>query len=77
MPVIRQAEDKSFLGIARAIVDLAERARGKKLKPEEVGFWHLHDYESRAFSANNSEPRSSISRSPRFWEWAACLKNLR
>ena len=37
VPVIRQAEDKSFLGIARAIVDLAERARGKKLKPEEVG----------------------------------------
>ena len=37
VPVIRQAEDKSFLGIARAIVDLAERARSKKLKPEEVG----------------------------------------
>ena len=37
VPVIRQAEDKSFLGIARSIVDLAERARAKKLKPEEVG----------------------------------------
>jgi pyruvate dehydrogenase E2 component (dihydrolipoamide acetyltransferase) len=37
VPVIKEAEDKSFLGIARAIVDLAERARGKKLKPEEVG----------------------------------------
>jgi 2-oxoglutarate dehydrogenase E2 component (dihydrolipoamide succinyltransferase) len=36
VPVIRQSEDKSFLGIARAIVDLAERARAKKLKPEEV-----------------------------------------
>jgi 2-oxoglutarate dehydrogenase E2 component (dihydrolipoamide succinyltransferase) len=36
VPVIRQAEDKSFLGIARAIVDLAERARAKKLKPEDV-----------------------------------------
>jgi pyruvate dehydrogenase E2 component (dihydrolipoamide acetyltransferase) len=36
VPVIRQAEDKSFLGIARAIVDLAERARAKKLKPDEV-----------------------------------------
>ena len=36
VPVIRQAEDKSFLGIARAIVDVAERARAKKLKPEEV-----------------------------------------
>ncbi len=29
VPVIRQAEDKSFLGIARAIVDLAERARAR------------------------------------------------
>jgi pyruvate dehydrogenase E2 component (dihydrolipoamide acetyltransferase) len=36
VPVIKQAEEKSFLGIARSIVDLAERARGKKLKPDEV-----------------------------------------
>jgi pyruvate dehydrogenase E2 component (dihydrolipoamide acetyltransferase) len=38
VPVIRQAEDKSFLGIARSIADLAERARAKKLKPDEVGY---------------------------------------
>jgi 2-oxoglutarate dehydrogenase E2 component (dihydrolipoamide succinyltransferase) len=37
VPVIRQAEEKSFLGIARSIADLAERARAKKLKPDEVG----------------------------------------
>ena len=37
VPVIKQAEERSFLGIARAIVDVAERARGKKLKPDEVG----------------------------------------
>jgi pyruvate dehydrogenase E2 component (dihydrolipoamide acetyltransferase) len=37
VPVIKQAEDKNFLGIARAIADLAERARSKKLKPDEVG----------------------------------------
>jgi 2-oxoglutarate dehydrogenase E2 component (dihydrolipoamide succinyltransferase) len=37
VPVIKQAEEKSFLGIARAIADLAERARNKKLKPDEVG----------------------------------------
>ncbi len=37
VPVIKQAEEKSFLGIARSIVDLAERARSKKLKPDEVG----------------------------------------
>jgi pyruvate dehydrogenase E2 component (dihydrolipoamide acetyltransferase) len=36
VPVIKGAEEKNFLGIARAINDLAERARTKKLKPEEV-----------------------------------------
>jgi len=37
VPVIKQAEERSFVGIARAIADLAERARSKKLKPDEVG----------------------------------------
>jgi 2-oxoglutarate dehydrogenase E2 component (dihydrolipoamide succinyltransferase) len=37
VPVVKQAEEKSFLGLARAIADLAERARTKKLKPDEVG----------------------------------------
>ena len=36
VPVIKQAEEKSFLGVARAIVDLANRARTKKLAPDEV-----------------------------------------
>jgi pyruvate dehydrogenase E2 component (dihydrolipoamide acetyltransferase) len=36
VPVIKNAEEKNFLGIARAMNDLAERARSKKLKPEEV-----------------------------------------
>ena len=36
VPVIRNAEEKSFLGVARAIVDLADRARSKKLAPDEV-----------------------------------------
>ena len=36
VPVIKNAEEKNFLGLARAINDLAERARSKKLKPEEV-----------------------------------------
>jgi pyruvate dehydrogenase E2 component (dihydrolipoamide acetyltransferase) len=36
VPVIKEAEEKNFLGIARAIADLAERARSKKLKPDEV-----------------------------------------
>ena len=37
VPVIREAEERNFLGVARAIADLADRARGKKLKPDEVG----------------------------------------
>ncbi|GAC1355308.1 MAG: 2-oxoglutarate dehydrogenase, E2 component, dihydrolipoamide succinyltransferase [Acidobacteriaceae bacterium] len=36
VPVIKQAEEKSFLGIARSIVDVADRARSKKLAPDEV-----------------------------------------
>ena len=36
VPVIRQADELSLLGLARAINDLGERARGKKLSPDEV-----------------------------------------
>jgi 2-oxoglutarate dehydrogenase E2 component (dihydrolipoamide succinyltransferase) len=36
VPVIKQAENQSFLGLARAIADLAVRARSKKLLPEEA-----------------------------------------
>jgi pyruvate dehydrogenase E2 component (dihydrolipoyllysine-residue acetyltransferase) len=36
VPVLKNAEEKNFLGLVRGINDLAERARGKKLKPEEV-----------------------------------------
>ncbi len=36
VPVIQHAEEKSVLGLARAAADLAERARQKKLKVEEV-----------------------------------------
>ncbi len=36
VPVIKRAEEQNFLGIARSIADLAERARGKKLAPDEV-----------------------------------------
>jgi len=36
VPVIKNAEEKNFYGLARSVNDLAERARAKKLKPEEV-----------------------------------------
>ena len=36
VPVVRQADELNLLGIARAINDLAERARSNKLSPDEV-----------------------------------------
>jgi pyruvate dehydrogenase E2 component (dihydrolipoamide acetyltransferase) len=36
VPVLKNAEEKNFLGLQRNINDLAERARTKKLKPDEV-----------------------------------------
>jgi 2-oxoglutarate dehydrogenase E2 component (dihydrolipoamide succinyltransferase) len=36
VPVIKLAEERNFLGVARAIVDVAERARGKKLAADEI-----------------------------------------
>ena len=36
VPVIRQADEKNVLGLQRAIVDLAARARSRQLKPDEV-----------------------------------------
>jgi 2-oxoglutarate dehydrogenase E2 component (dihydrolipoamide succinyltransferase) len=36
VPVIKNAEDLSLSGLTKALNDLADRARNKKLKPEEV-----------------------------------------
>ena len=36
VPVVKNAEERSFVGLQKAITDLGERARTKKLKPEEV-----------------------------------------
>jgi 2-oxoglutarate dehydrogenase E2 component (dihydrolipoamide succinyltransferase) len=36
VPVLKNAGDLNFLGLQRGITDLGERARNKKLKPEEV-----------------------------------------
>jgi 2-oxoglutarate dehydrogenase E2 component (dihydrolipoamide succinyltransferase) len=36
VPVIKNADEKNILGIQRTMNDLAERARSKKLRPEEV-----------------------------------------
>ena len=36
VPVIKNANEKSITGIARAVNDLADRARNNKLKPDEI-----------------------------------------
>jgi 2-oxoglutarate dehydrogenase E2 component (dihydrolipoamide succinyltransferase) len=36
VPVIKHAEEKNFLGLARAVNDLALRTRSKKLSPDEI-----------------------------------------
>ncbi|MDX1661386.1 MAG: dihydrolipoamide acetyltransferase family protein, partial [Gemmatimonadota bacterium] len=36
VPVVRKADELSLVGLARSVNDLAERARTKRLKPEEV-----------------------------------------
>ena len=36
VPVIPHAEEKNLLGIARAVEDLADRARSKQLSPDDV-----------------------------------------
>jgi 2-oxoglutarate dehydrogenase E2 component (dihydrolipoamide succinyltransferase) len=36
VPVVKQAEERGFVGLARAIADLAARARTKKLLPDEA-----------------------------------------
>jgi 2-oxoglutarate dehydrogenase E2 component (dihydrolipoamide succinyltransferase) len=36
VPVIRHADELSLIGIARALADLGERARTKKLSPDDI-----------------------------------------
>jgi len=36
VPVIRNADERNLLGLSRAVADLANRARNKQLKPDEV-----------------------------------------
>ena len=36
VPVIKNADNKSILGLSEELMDISERARVKKLKPEEI-----------------------------------------
>ncbi len=51
VPVIRRADELNVLGLQRAIVDLAARARSRQLKPEEV---HGGTFSVTNFGSNGS-----------------------
>ena len=36
VPVIKQADEKNLLGLAKSVNDLAQRARAAKLQPDEI-----------------------------------------
>jgi len=64
-PVVRDADRKSILEIAREVRDLAARAREKKLKPEEFTgstftVSNLGMYDVTAFTAIINPPDSAI-----------------
>lgn len=52
VPVIKQAEELSLVGLQRAITDLAGRARGKQLRPEDV--------QGSTFSVTNPGPYGGL-----------------
>jgi pyruvate dehydrogenase E2 component (dihydrolipoamide acetyltransferase) len=64
-PIIRQAELKGVAEIARETKDLAERARTRKLKPEEFqggtfSISNLGMYGIRSFSSIINQPQGAI-----------------
>ncbi len=64
-PVIRDAQQKSLREISEAVKDLATRARGKKLKPEEyqggtITVSNLGAYGIESFSAIINPPQAAI-----------------
>jgi 2-oxoisovalerate dehydrogenase E2 component (dihydrolipoyl transacylase) len=56
VPVVKDADKLGFSDLARAVNDLVERARGKKLKPEEV--------KGGTFTLNNTGATGSVASQP-------------
>jgi 2-oxoisovalerate dehydrogenase E2 component (dihydrolipoyl transacylase) len=56
VPVVRDADRLGFTDLTRAISDLAERARGKQLKPDEVA--------GGTFTLNNTGATGSVASQP-------------
>ena len=71
VPVIRHADRKGTTQIAKEVADLAQRARSKRLAPEDV-LDGRSPSPITADSAACSAHRSSISRRAPFSAWAPC-----
>jgi pyruvate dehydrogenase E2 component (dihydrolipoamide acetyltransferase) len=56
VPVVKHTEEKNFLGLQRAITELAERARNKKLSPDDV--------QGGTFTITNPGPYGSLFGTP-------------
>ena len=69
-PVIRKAETKSLTAISAEMRDLAERARVRKLMPNEYQGGDPARFQTWACTACASSPLSSIRRTPPSWRWA-------
>jgi len=74
VPVIRNADEKNVVGLQRAIVDLAGRARSRQLKPDEVqgGTFSITNFGS--FAASSACPSSISLRWPS-WAWGPWRKS--
>ena len=65
VPVIKNANEKSLTGLARAVNDLAERARNNKLKPDEITggtftFTNFGSYNNLAGTPIINQPQAAI-----------------
>ena len=59
VPVIKDADSKGLLEIARELTELSGKAREGKLAPGDMQGAHVHDLLARAGSAGRRSPRSS------------------
>ena len=65
VPVIKNANEKSLTGIAKAVNDLAERARNSKLKPDEItggtfSITNFGSYDNLAGTPIINQPQAAI-----------------
>jgi 2-oxoglutarate dehydrogenase E2 component (dihydrolipoamide succinyltransferase) len=60
VPVIKNANEKNLTGLAKAVNDLAERARTNKLKPDEITGGTFTSYNNLAGTPIINQPQAAI-----------------